>query len=78
MGPLATGVTPDLTCCAPVKVWWSDKWVRGRVVERVGKRIKTHYDGWNTRFDEWHAIDSKRVQVVSLADQVGEPSMNLP
>jgi len=33
-----------------------------RIVDKRGRKLKLHYDGWNSRFDEWLRIPSPRLE----------------
>ena len=31
----------------------SGKWLKGKVVEQQGKKVRVHFNGWNSKYDEW-------------------------
>lgn len=31
------------------------KWLKGKVVEREGQKVRIHFNGWNSKYDEWCA-----------------------
>ncbi|KAF9366185.1 hypothetical protein BGX34_005534 [Mortierella sp. NVP85] len=50
----------------PVKVRNIDgTWYFGTMVDLANGKIKIHFDGWGTEWDEWLASDSRRLQLLN-------------
>jgi hypothetical protein len=41
------------------------KWYPAKIVKVEKSRVKIHYDGWGFEFDEWVAVDSRRLKLSS-------------
>ena len=40
-----------------VQVQWGDQWYNATVIQREGRRVQVHFDGWSSTSDEWVGPD---------------------